>query len=215
MNVIISVNDANETLSVDLHVDMKPVLVNFVLDQMNFIIKNIRHCLRLNFFKKLLEKQGAQAPVIDLSSRSSEESSKEIKEFLSYTQASSVYYSKPGKRKGQSFKGESYALLLQFTLSKVEFVLHNCGPGLKCSKKFTVTFEDIIMSFNQRPNYYQFSLKVASGKGIYSEKLDLFNEYMKNENLGFHFRNHEDGEDDRSPSVVQVPTKWRSSRSGR
>lgn len=107
MNIIISVNDTDQ-FSMDLHVDMKPVRVNFILDQMNFILKSIRHFLSLKFLKNLMEgKRKQHLPSICFSGHPSDESSKEIKEFLSYTQASTVHSLKSSKFKHKT-KSKSF-----------------------------------------------------------------------------------------------------------
>lgn len=50
-NIIIAVNDIG-ALSVDVHVDMKPLQVNFMLDQVNF-----KNCLLFSFPKFLKPKK--------------------------------------------------------------------------------------------------------------------------------------------------------------
>lgn len=188
---------------------------------MNFIMRNVRTCLQLNLLKKICQSQRPSKPPIDFSSSSNAQVSNEIKEFLSYAQTSWPSSSKPNDTEMKSdarsditaknplstkASPNQYSLLMQFTLSKITLIVFNCEPNLKCNKKIVMQFEDIIMNFNQRPNYHQLTLKVASGKGECFERLSFYDEYTKNENLGFHFHSdteiHEKGE--RDSGVVQL-----------
>lgn len=69
---------------------------------MNFTLKSLQHCLNLNFFKKMLH-EPTPSPTIDFSYHS-EECSKEIKEFLNYTQTTSAYTSKVYKPRKSAIK---------------------------------------------------------------------------------------------------------------
>ncbi|XP_063704154.1 intermembrane lipid transfer protein VPS13B [Culicoides brevitarsis] len=239
-NVIININDQGP-LSVDLHIDMKPIDVNFIVDQMNFIMRNIRQFLDLSLIKRLYVTSQPAKPTLDFSTNSNSQVSTEIKEFLSYAQtswfssiksidskseirseATTTATSSASKAPPPIIPQGSYSLLVQFTLTKVSLVAFNCDPTTKCNKKFTVSLEDIIISFNQRPNYHQLMLKIASAKGECHEKTEFHNEYNKNENLGFHFHSdsdliHEKGARDAAvlqllvtcADKIDVQTKWK------
>lgn len=165
---------------------------------------------------------------LDISSSSHAQMSDEIKDFLTFTQGASKT-NKPQSLKFASQAGEitepttklptgSLTLLVQFTLSKATFILINCDATSKCTKKFIISIEDIITSYNQRTDFWQLSLKIASAKGECYEKLAVLNDYMLNQNLAFYFRS-ETEERDRQSSVVQllvtsankadVQAKWR------
>lgn len=203
-------------------------------------MRNVRQFMDLALVKRLYVSPKPMKPTLDFSTNSNSQVSTEIKEFLSYAQTSwfSSFKSMDSKSDIRSdattttaskvpttpvaVPHGSYSLLVQFTLSKVSLVAFNCDPTTKCNKKFTISLEDIIISFNQRPNYHQLMLKVASAKGECHEKTELHNDYNKNENLGFHF--HSDGEivhekGARDAAVMQlmvtcadkidVQTKWK------
>lgn len=207
---------------------------------MNFILRNVRQFMDLALVKRLYDTPQPTKPTLDFSTNSNSQVSTEIKEFLSYAQTSwfSSFKSTDSK---SDFRSDAtttttskapvtpvpvpqgaYSLLVQFTLTKVSLVAFNCDPTTKCNKKFTVSLEDIIISFNQRPNYHQLMLKVASAKGECHEKTQLHNDYYMNENLGFHFHSdseieHEKGARDAAvmqlmvtcADKIDVQTKWK------
>lgn len=205
---------------------------------MNFIMRNVSHFLDLALVKRVYVSPTPVKPTLDFSTNSNSQVSSEIKEFLSYAQTSwhSSFKSSESKSDVRSegttttsktpvnpvvVPQGSYSLLVQFTLSKVSLVAFNCDPTTKCNKKFTISLEDIIISFSQRPNYHQLTLKVASAKGECHEKMHLYNEYNKNENLGFHFHTdeivHEKGARDAAvfqlmvtcADKIDVQNKWK------